>query len=70
MAVCRKECGMNRDFAIPADHVHLVNLRASCSSSQSHLNQSIAKATNSRGLLRRISQNAEWWKQALHTQAE
>ena len=39
---------MNRDFAIAADHDHLVNLRASRSSSQSHLNQSIAKATNSR----------------------
>src|SRR5258708_24741475 len=38
---------MNRDFAIAADHDHLVNLRTS-RSYRSHLNQSIAKATNSR----------------------
>ena len=38
---------MNRDFAIAADHDHLVNPRP-CDPPQSHLNQSIAKATNSR----------------------
>ena len=38
---------MNRDVAIAADHDHLVNPRP-CDPPQSHLNQSIAKATNSR----------------------
>src|SRR5215510_14683399 len=37
----------DRDFAIAADHDHLVN-PPPFRSSQSHLNQSIAKATNSR----------------------
>ena len=35
---------MNRDVAIAADHDHLVNPRP-CDPPQSHLNQSIAKAT-------------------------
>ena len=38
---------MNRDFAIAADLLALVNRHPS-RFSQSHLNQSIAKATNSR----------------------